>query len=100
MYLAHIAIFVHERLCVQSDSVVFWHKFTCNLVEASEVRQMPAWTGCVTCPHEQNHARWKKIWHNMDKHGLCRPQCVLCGELLAAESIKPTKFNWHLETKH
>lgn len=35
-----------------------------------------------------------------DKHGLCRPQCVLCGELLAAESMKLSKFKRHLQTKH
>lgn len=35
-----------------------------------------------------------------EKHGLCRPHCVLCGELLAEESTKPLKFKRHLKTKH
>lgn len=34
-----------------------------------------------------------------DKHGLRQTQFVLCGELLAAESMKPSKFNRQLETK-
>lgn len=29
--------------------------------------------------------------YNKNKHGLCRPQCVLCGEILAAESTKLSK---------
>ncbi len=31
---------------------------------------------------------------SMHKHGLCRSQWVLCGELLAAESMKPLKLNF------
>ena len=32
--------------------------------------------------------------------GVERPQCVLCLEVLAHESMKPTKLQRHLETKH
>jgi hypothetical protein len=28
------------------------------------------------------------------------PQCVLCLSVLAADSMKPNKLKWHLETKH
>jgi hypothetical protein len=28
-----------------------------------------------------------------------RPQCVLCLSVLAADSMKPDKLKWHLETK-
>ena len=29
-----------------------------------------------------------------------RPQCVICNEVLANESLKPSKLKRHLETKH
>ena len=32
--------------------------------------------------------------------GVERPQCVLCLEVLAHESMKPAKLQRHLETKH
>ena len=35
----------------------------------------------------------------VDKMGE-RPQCVLCSEVLAQESMKPSKLVRHLETKH
>lgn len=53
---------------------------------------MPIWT----MPNDIKYG----FTYNKNKHGLCKPQCVLCGELLAGESIKPSKLNWHLETKH
>ena len=34
-----------------------------------------------------------------DKKGQ-KPQCVLCSEVLAQESMKPSKLKRHLETKH
>lgn len=34
-----------------------------------------------------------------DKHGLRQTQFVLCGELLATDSLKSSKFNSLLETK-
>jgi len=49
-----------KSLPVQSNSVVVWHKFMYHLLKACQSRQMPTWTGCVTCPspfkhHEQNY---------------------------------------------
>ncbi|XP_064412766.1 protein FAM200B-like [Latimeria chalumnae] len=35
-----------------------------------------------------------------DRKGEHRPQCIICGELLANESLKPSKLRRHLETKH
>ncbi|XP_029634925.1 zinc finger BED domain-containing protein 5-like [Octopus sinensis] len=32
--------------------------------------------------------------------GVEKPQCVLCFEVLAASSLKPSKLKRHLETKH
>ena len=32
--------------------------------------------------------------------GVERPQCVVCLEVLAHESMKPAKLQRHLETKH
>ena len=32
--------------------------------------------------------------------GVERPQCVVCLEVLAHESLKPAKFQRHLQTKH
>ncbi|MBN3306167.1 SCND3 protein, partial [Amia calva] len=29
-----------------------------------------------------------------------RPQCVVCGDVLTNESIKPLHLKWHLTTKH
>ena len=29
-----------------------------------------------------------------------KPQCVICSEVLATESMKPSKLKRHLETKH
>lgn len=40
-------------LPIQSNTVVLWHKFICHLLDAGQRRQMPKWTGCVTCPHLQ-----------------------------------------------
>jgi len=34
-----------------------------------------------------------------DKHGQ-KPQCVFCNEVLAHESMKPSKLMQHLQTKH
>lgn len=34
------------------------------------------------------------------KNGIDHPQCVLCTEVLAHESLKPTKMDRHLKTKH
>lgn len=75
-YGTNVLYFISLSLCVQLDSTVFWHKFTCNFVEASQFRQMPTWTGCVTCPHEQN-ARWKKIWRKWINM-VCADHSVLC----------------------
>ena len=33
-------------------------------------------------------------------NGIGKPQCVLCNAVLSAESMKPSKLKWHLETKH
>ena len=34
------------------------------------------------------------------KNGEHKPLCVLCNEILANESLKPSKLQRHLETKH
>ena len=34
------------------------------------------------------------------KDNLDHPQCVICGDVLANESLKPVKMKRHLETRH
>lgn len=36
----------------------------------------------------------------IEKKGEYRPKCVICLEILASESMKPSKLKPHLETKH
>ena len=36
----------------------------------------------------------------LDKDGIEKPQCVLCHDVLNAESMAPSKLKCHLETKH
>uniref|UniRef100_UPI00358F5488 SCAN domain-containing protein 3-like n=1 Tax=Myxine glutinosa TaxID=7769 RepID=UPI00358F5488 len=37
---------------------------------------------------------------NIDKHNVHRPQCVICLDVLANESLRPQKLKRHLEKKH
>uniref|UniRef100_A0A8C5Z8C9 Zinc finger MYM-type containing 6 n=1 Tax=Marmota marmota marmota TaxID=9994 RepID=A0A8C5Z8C9_MARMA len=42
--------------------------------------------GCIMCPGS--------------KESSPRPQCVVCGEILPSESLKPANLSHHLKTKH
>jgi len=36
----------------------------------------------------------------IEEKGKHRPKCIICLEILASESMKPSKLKRHLETKH
>lgn len=48
-------------LPIQSNTGVLWHKCVCHLLDAGQSRQMPEWTGCVTCPHLQTAMNKTKL---------------------------------------
>lgn len=54
--------------------------------------------------HEQKRGKVRKYSDSYIKYGFTvlgnRPQCVICSELLSAESMKPSKMIRHLESKH
>ena len=42
-----------------------------------------------------------KYWFTCQfKNELDHPQCVICGNVLANESLKPVKMEWHHESRH
>lgn len=40
-----IILVVDVKGCT-SNQTVFWRKFICHSIEASQISQMPTWTGC------------------------------------------------------
>ncbi len=57
-------------------------------------------------PYTSKAAKCKQCKYNPDyiKYGFTasdeKPQCVECGEVLANESMKPSKLERHLQNKH
>jgi len=51
--------------------------------------------------YDENYLKFGFCAFNTGDHNnLVQPQCVVCGELLANESLKPSKLKRHLDTKH
>jgi len=71
---------------------------TSNTEENSRKRKKSEFIGRR---YDENYLKFGFCAFNMGEHNnLVQPQCVVCGELLANESLKPSKLKRHLDTKH
>lgn len=71
---------------------------TSNTEENSRKRKKSEFIGRR---YDENYLKFGFCAFNMGDHNnLVQPQCVVCGELLANESLKPSKLKRYLDTKH
>lgn len=71
---------------------------TSNTEENSRKRKKSVFIGRR---YDENYLKFGFCAFNMGDHNnLVQPRCLVCGELLANESLKPSKLKRHLDTKH
>lgn len=62
----------------------------------AEDLETPSTSKAAKCKRKYNPDYIKYGFTSSDE----KPQCVECGEVLANESMKPSKLERHLQTKH
>lgn len=69
-----------------------------NEEELSETTSRPSKCRKVVRKYDSSYLKYGFTWNQDDNEP--RPQCVICCEVLANESMRPNKMIRHLETKH
>ena len=101
--------FVIKRVSVQSSSTCAPDKNT-QANEPGSIMREAASTSASEPPPKKKVKSWTRQYSDEflkygfvkceQEKGEPRPQCVICSEVLANESLKPSKLKRHLETKH
>ncbi|CAI6345195.1 unnamed protein product [Macrosiphum euphorbiae] len=75
-----------------------------------KLSQVPSTSNAEENSHKRKKSEFfgRRYDENYLKFGFCafnmgdlvQPQCVVCGELLTNENLKPSKLKRHLDTKH
>jgi hypothetical protein len=62
---------------------------------------------CLLCKTSNSMAKWQNkeellnLWFMcFTDHGVDKPQCVTCGQVMSTESAKPNKLEQHFEGNH
>lgn len=101
--------FVIKRVSVQSSSTCAPDKNTQANEPGSIIREAASTSASEPPPKKKVKSWTRQYSDEFLKYGFVkceqekgepRPQCVICSEVLANESLKPSKLKRHLETKH